>query len=1007
MPCQTPENSAPGRAAAEADEVLSAWSALWQPALIAAAGSMPRWLSAETPPAEPAGHLILVPPCAEPLLPAGWLAETEAAGARVLHQLRDRAEMTAAARAQLEPQPAGPTTFDPELADDFPALAYCHFAIEMLTRQMRYMSSLDEAGFEREVVAAARALCQGDAPEARNRLQAAFDLLHTAREYFYPIEAYLLDLTLVAGTTLGPSLRAELAAGRPANFLICGELVEELSSREPASLAALRQALEAGTAALVGGELRQLELPLLGPEAIRRQLVRGLEAYQRCLGTRPVVFGRRRFGMTPLLPQILAQLGFRGAMHATLDDGRFPADPQARIRWEGIDGSVLDAILRVPSDVSRAEAFYGLPQSLGNGMDMDHLATAVLAHWPGRTSPWYRDFQRIGRYTAVLGSFVTVNDYFERTGMAGQQKMLQADQYRSPYLVQDVAIGRRDPISRWVRYFARRAAGEAAQTLEALGTLAAGPAAACPPLGQAQTAQPPDLLDAIDDSLASEPADEAALDRRISVELETAAGRLARSISGAASGPAGGVLLLNPWSFPRQWESAVSRQPSAVSSSTLIPSTPQPLNPSTPQPLNPSALHDIPPLGFAWVGPDCEAAAAAKPEPRKWGLFRPRPAEPPTLAKLVVAPHPIAAEGPGARVSHSPLPPGDGQGVRADGRAGQPSAPPETRSPPSGAVLHNELFELTIDPASGAIRSIFDYQSRGPRLAQQLAMRLCGGPADRDEAYSIMAADEVTVTSPGPVLGEVLVRGRLLDRQGQPLAGFRQTTRVRRGSRVIELLIELDVGRVPEPDPWNSYYAARFAWPGAEAVLHRGVNQANLPTEATQLESPHFIEIRADRRRTTLLTGGLPYHRRIGPRKLDSLLVVRGESARTFRLAVAVDAPQPIAAALDFLAPASVRWGLARPAQPSGWLFHLDARNVLATHWEPLAIDGRCQGFRVRLLETEGRRVALGLRSFRSLQSAYKVAVPGQPPSGLSIEGDRLSVELGPYEWAEVEAQFA
>ncbi len=632
MPCQAPEERAPGRAASEAGEVLAAWSALWQPALIAAAGSMPRWLLAETPPAEPAGHLILVPPCAEPLLPAGWLAETEAAGVRVLRRLHDRAEMTAAARARLEPGPAGPTTLEAELADDFPALAYCHFAIEMLTRQMRYMSSLDEAGFEREVVAAARALCQGDGAEARSRLQAAFDLLHTAREYSYPIEAYLLDLTLVAGTTLGPSLRAELAAGGPANFLISGELVEELSSREPASAAALRQALEAGTAALVGGELHELELPLLGPEAIRRQLVRGLEVYQRCLGTRPVVFGRRRFGMTPLLPQILTQLGFRGALHATLDDGRFPTDPQARIRWEGIDGSVLDAILRVPADISRAETFYRLPQSLGNGMDMDHLATAVLAHWPGRTSPWYRDFQRIGRYTAVLGSFVTISDYFERTGMAGQQKVLQADQYRSPYLVQDVAAGRRDPISRWVRYFTRRAAGEAAHTLAALGTLVAGPGAACPPVGQAQTAKPPEpegdspifaasvpqksgqsprnLLDAIDNSLSGEPPDDAALDRRISAELEAAAGRLARSVSTTSAATAGGILLLNPWSFPRRLDVAVSDQRPAVSgqrsavggqrsavsdqrSGTQVPEypgtrTPQPLNPSTPQPLSPS-----------------------------------------------------------------------------------------------------------------------------------------------------------------------------------------------------------------------------------------------------------------------------------------------------------------------------------------------------------------------------------------------------------------------------------
>ena len=75
-----------------------------------------------------------------------------------------------------------------------------------------------------------------------------------------------------------------------------------------------------------------------------------------------------------------------------------------------------------------------------------------------------------------------------------------------------------------------------------------------------------------------------------------------------------------------------------------------------------------------------------------------------------------------------------------------------------------------------------------------------------------MAADEIDVTSPGPMLGEIVCRGRLMDREGRRVAGFRQTTRVRRGSRVIELLIDLDIDRQPGSNPWDSYYAARFAW---------------------------------------------------------------------------------------------------------------------------------------------------------------------------------------------------
>ena len=218
--------------------------------------------------------------------------------------------------------------------------------------------------------------------------------------------------------------------------------------------------------------------------------------------------------------------------------------------------------------------------------------------------------------------------------------------------------------------------------------------------------------------------------------------------------------------------------------------------------------------------------------------------------------------------------------------------------------------------------------------------------------------------------------------------------------------IELDPHCQPEGDPWNSYYAARFAWGHDTAALYRSVNQATLVSEAEVLESPHFVEIRGEAGRTAVLTAGLPYHRRRGPRKLDSLLLVRGETARRFRLGIAIDAAQPMAAALDFMAPSFVFPVAARPRSDSAWLFHLDSRSVVATHWAPM-VEGRAvTGFRVRLLETQGRHVSLLLRSFRALQSAQKAGGGDRPPIDLTVEGDRLTVPLRPYEWADVQAGF-
>lgn len=336
---------------------------------------------------------------------------------------------------------------------------------------------------------------------------------------------------------------------------------------------------------------------------------------------------------------------------------------------------------------------------------------------------------------------------------------------------------------------------------------------------------------------------------------------------------------------------------------------------------------------------------------------------------------------------------------------------------PGGAVLRNEFFELAIDLHTGAVRSIFDFHSRAPRLAQQVAMRL-PETANEPDVYTIMAADEIRVLAAGPVVGEVLVRGRLVDRGGQFVAGFQQRTRVTWGSRVIEVEIELDPQRQPDADPWNSYYAARFAWGQDVPTLYRGVNQATVATEATHLESPHFVEIRrpgprvpgappgAPAGRTTVLTAGLPYHRRHGMRKLDSLLLVRGETARRFRLGIGIDVAQPMAAALDFAVPSPLISVAARPRNDSAWLFHLDTRTAIVTHWEPILESGCVAGFRVRLLETEGRHVSLGLRSFRTIQTAQKAGGADRPSIDLALQGDRVTVPLRPYEWAQVEGRF-
>jgi alpha-mannosidase len=143
-------------------------------------------------------------------------------------------------------------------------------------------------------------------------------------------------------------------------------------------------------------------------------------------------------------------------------------------------------------------------------------------------------------------------------------------------------------------------------------------------------------------------------------------------------------------------------------------------------------------------------------------------------------------------------------------------------------------------------------------------------------------------------------------------------------------------------------------------------------------------------------------------RMLDSLLLVRGETARTFTLAVAVDSPNPAAAAVELLTPSMTALVNRRPISSTGWLLHIDARNVLATHLEPMIDDsGACKGFQARILETQGRAGKVRLTSPRPIAAAQQLDLLGQPLLPLAVEQDKIVMDVAPHEWVYLEATFA
>ncbi len=196
-------------------------------------------------------------------------------------------------------------------------------------------------------------------------------------------------------------------------------------------------------------------------------------------------------------------------------------------------------------------------------------------------------------------------------------------------------------------------------------------------------------------------------------------------------------------------------------------------------------------------------------------------------------------------------------------------APPAKKKAPApiaaGTTLANEFLRVEIHPATGAIQAIYDMAQRGNRLAVQLARRT-PPPAPRpgdiwrdpDEGaeYSTMVADAVEVTNTGTALGEIASRGRLVDATGKQVARFTQRYRLAFGARVVQIETDIETDQPAGSDPWESYYAARFAWPDEDVEIYRDVGLARQASEARRLEAPHFVELRLDPRADDDFNGG-------------------------------------------------------------------------------------------------------------------------------------------------------
>jgi alpha-mannosidase len=942
-------------AAGLADDLAQAcWcavSALWHPSLLARAAQLPIVQPVETPTAPETREIRIIPATAVDRLPSGYRTQAEDAGAVLFEADANRTVLIRQIQERLGAVGTPETSLDPAmvaLAEDFLALGTSWWMLRDLAIAMGHPDAINHQALTREVLGGADAWQNCDRTTAVNRLRAGFEVLTQARERFYPVDAYLVDLCLLDPAMPAGVLEGPLDTHVAVTLVAPARAIERQASVDPERLEQLRQAITEGWVDVAGGPYAETEDLVLPLESILWQFRRGGEVYREHLEERSVeTYARRRFGLYTQLPQIAKRFGFRFALHLGFDAGRFPVRSETKRLWESPDGTSLETMLRPPVAADRPSSGQMLPWRLAATMKNDHVATLPLVHWPAPVSSWYVDLRRGATYSPVLARWVTLNDYFHLTDRPYETFRPDPDSYLSPYLAQAVSRRESEPISRLARHHRLRGRYAGMEFTRAAALVISAAESGSPALldPSPESVGPGSVESLIESDRHDEAA--AALDRLEPIWAERLAHGILEAKTATTPSHRPGYLVINPLGVPRRV-------------AVMLPDAGLDLRPEGPLRAaqftehGVSAVVDAPAFGFAWVARETNLELA---------------------------------------------PPAQG-GLSARNR-----------------TFKNEKVEVEIDEATGGIRGVMAVGESTARVGQQLVIARLGQPGSKP-IVSQMKADRVDVEYAGPALVQATATGTLVDSgSGAHLARFTQRYRLWTGRPILEVAITLSdvdanwLSTAAQSDPWTQYFACRWAWPDPTSMVRRTVLLAPELTELERPETPDAIDISTRRQRTTLLSGGLPYHRKHGGRMLDTLLIAGAETARTFQLGVAVDLEHPFQAALDLITPALVvPTDLGPPGLGMrGWLILVDQKAVAVTHvgFVPSTGEGRGWGLVVHLLETAGQSTRCRVRFFRNPTWARQIDFQSELVVDLTVESDGVLVDLTPNELAQLEVTLA
>jgi|GEM_PF-6114337 len=904
----------------QAAEVLAGWLALWRPELIVATQKVPSWSFAAQPPDALDTLLAYLPSRSVPHLPEGWLERATEEGAILLEATTSQRAIEdglfEATECQRWP------SLSPEIVARFEFLALQHLIVELITFRMSYISGIDQDTFATVLVQAAEAAEKNDREGCFDALSRCEDLLMEAREYSFHVEPNLIEVVPLWAEDVDDTFLEWLAELLPTTLVSNRCELEKLLATKPEVFSQLKEYVQSGKLMLALGEPG--DVALLDHNAILRNLELGNAFFEEHLGARPTTFAQLGIrsldagaNFSPILPDILEKAGFLNGLHCSFGDDRMPIAEQSRTDWEGLGGTILPVISKKPLEMTTAASLLTLPTRLSQMADYGAASTLLLARRAGSNSSLLDGMRRL------LNDKATPTKATEEQGeepSEGQDEAYSSEVYGND---DRCTIG---TFYQLEKYFEETDYSGHQQSLPPDKY----PAGALPRLLREGETNP---ISRFADYYRNAAA----------LEAVQTVGCLASVLTGKPD--------FFPPSLPDAWTASVTMQATASEAvQELLEATPETLSTilSASQQDNAEENSDKPsdylfnPLPYsrklvAGIGRPVPVLGCSFTKLDKSGsTFVPKKAKKKAKKKSIVE-----------------------RGLQRLFTVKKNAYGPQ---------INNEFFCLEFDPVSGAMIALTDYHTRGPRLAHKLGMRLGGGEGDdakydggHDLHYALLAADSFAIKNLDKIRKQAQTQGRLVTRKGKLLADYEQKITVTQGQRTYQIELNLQpsdylqkiLANINAENCWEHYVCLRWAWHDETSSTSRNVSWTEQPTERNHLEAPLFYHLRTPKARTTLLFGGLPFHRRFGIHKLDTLLQTKNETATSFRLGVCVDSKDPLRAAMGLLSP---RLQASSAFSQDAFLFGCPERGVLASDLTPVVTEGAVTGMRMQLIETGGKK---------------------------------------------------